>query len=184
MLLELERVKKNYDSFSLDCSMEVKEGCVTGLIGANGAGKSTTFKAILNLIRPDSGTIRIFGKDAASFEGKDKEKIGVVLSDSTFSGYLKEDFLAHCLLKLEEQTPQGKKYWAETEKAEPALAAVSASLRRESEPNELLMVYPYPDYLSRMAEKQGISPKEWKRISFFPRKKGGKAREIHPEIKE
>ena len=89
MLLELERVKKNYDSFSLDCSMEVKEGCVTGLIGANGAGKSTTFKAILNLIRPDSGTIRIFGKDAASFEGKDKKKIGVVLSDSTFSGYLK-----------------------------------------------------------------------------------------------
>ena len=89
MLLELERVKKNYDSFSLDCSMEVKEGCVTGLIGANGAGKSTTFKAILNLIRPDSGTIRIFGKDAVSFAGKDKEKIGVVLSDSTFSGYLK-----------------------------------------------------------------------------------------------
>ena len=103
---------------------------------------------------------------------------------SPFSGYLKEDFLAHCLLKLEEQTPQGKKYWAETEKAEPALAAVSASLRRESEPNELLMVYPYPDYLSRMAEKQGISPKEWKRVSFFPRKKGGKARETHPEIKE
>lgn len=89
MLLELESVKKNYDSFSLDCSMEVKEGCVTGLIGANGAGKSTTFKAILNLIRPDSGTIRIFGKDAASFAGKEKEKIGVVLSDSTFSGYLK-----------------------------------------------------------------------------------------------
>lgn len=89
MLLELESVKKNYDSFSLDCSMEVKEGCVTGLIGANGAGKSTTFKAILNLIRPDSGTIRIFGKDAVSFDGKDKERIGVVLSDSTFSGYLK-----------------------------------------------------------------------------------------------
>ncbi|MGM9568163.1 MAG: HEAT repeat domain-containing protein [Clostridia bacterium] len=103
---------------------------------------------------------------------------------SPFSGYLKDDFLAHCLLKLEEQTPQGKKCWAEQEKAKPALAAVSASLCRESEPNELLMVYPYPDFLSRMAEKQGIAPKEWKRVSFFPRKKGGKAKKTQPEIKE
>ena len=88
MMLELEHVKKNYKSFSLDCSMNVEAGCVTGLIGANGAGKSTTFKAILNLIRTESGNIRIFGKDHTLLDASDKEKIGVVLSDSTFSGYL------------------------------------------------------------------------------------------------
>ena len=63
-------------------------GCITGLIGQNGAGKSTTFKAALGLISADGGTIRIFGKDVRDLSKKDKEKIGVVLSDSGFSGYL------------------------------------------------------------------------------------------------
>ena len=49
MLLQVENVQKKYKDFALDCSLQVKEGCVTGLIGANGAGKSTLFKAILNL---------------------------------------------------------------------------------------------------------------------------------------
>ena len=44
-MLKLERVKKQYKNFTLDCSLEVRQGCITGLIGQNGAGKSTTFKA-------------------------------------------------------------------------------------------------------------------------------------------
>lgn len=88
MLLELNHVQKRYNGFSLDCSLNVEEGCVTGLIGANGAGKSTTFKAILNLIRTDGGEIRLFGKDSRNLDVRDKEKIGVVLADSTFSGIL------------------------------------------------------------------------------------------------
>ena len=47
MMLKIEHVRKNYDTFSLDCSLEVPQGCVTGLIGQNGAGKTTTFKALL-----------------------------------------------------------------------------------------------------------------------------------------
>ena len=61
---------------------------ITGLIGANGAGKSTTFKAILGLIGIDDGTITVFGKDSRDLTAKDKEGIGVVLSDSGFSEYL------------------------------------------------------------------------------------------------
>ena len=87
-MLKIEHVRKNYDSFSLDCSLEVKSGCITGLIGQNGAGKSTTFKSILGLISIDSGTIHILGKDIKEFKEKDKQKLGVVLSDSGFSGYL------------------------------------------------------------------------------------------------
>ena len=49
-MLRIENLRKNYKSFSLDCTMEVRPGCVTGLIGQNGAGKSTTFKAALGLI--------------------------------------------------------------------------------------------------------------------------------------
>lgn len=47
MLAELDHVKKQYGDFKLDCTIEIPEDCVTGLIGANGAGKSTTFKTIL-----------------------------------------------------------------------------------------------------------------------------------------
>ncbi len=87
-MLRIEHLTKNYKSFSLDCTMEVKPGCVTGLIGQNGAGKSTTFKAALGLVRPDGGNIRILGRDIRDFGAKDRQKLGVVLSDSGFSGYL------------------------------------------------------------------------------------------------
>lgn len=87
-MLKIENIKKNYNTFSLDCSMEVKPGSITGLIGQNGAGKSTTFKAILGLISIDGGSIEIFGKDIKDIKEKDKQQLGVVLSDSGFSGYL------------------------------------------------------------------------------------------------
>jgi len=87
-MLKLENVKKRYGDFQLECSLEVRSGFVTGLIGANGAGKSTTFKSILDLISIDSGKITIFDKDFNSITTADKEDIGVVLGTSGFSGYL------------------------------------------------------------------------------------------------
>ena len=87
-MLKLENVKKQYDGFELDCSLEVKEVCVTGLVGKNGAGKSTTFKAILGLIHVDSGDIQVFGKHPKELSPGDRERMGVVLADAGFSGYL------------------------------------------------------------------------------------------------
>lgn len=89
MLVEMKHVKKHYRDFSLDCSLQLKEGCITGLIGANGAGKSTAFKAILGLIRPEEGEIAVLGERGGNLTGKTKEEIGVVLPESTFSRYLK-----------------------------------------------------------------------------------------------
>lgn len=88
MLLNLERVQKQYGSFALDVSLRVEEGQVIGVIGANGAGKSTTFKSILGLIRAEAGECEVFGKPVAQLSPVDRAKIGVVLSDSGFSGYL------------------------------------------------------------------------------------------------
>lgn len=88
MMLQIDHLRKNYKTFSLDCSLRLLPGRVTGLIGQNGAGKTTTFKAILGLIQPDGGTIRIFGKDHRQFHAQDRQTLGVVLSDSGFSGYL------------------------------------------------------------------------------------------------
>lgn len=87
-MLKLDRAKKHYEGFDLDCSMEVKPGVVTGLIGKNGAGKSTTFKLILGLIRSDGGSVEVFGKAAEKLTVQDREEIGVVLADSGFSGFL------------------------------------------------------------------------------------------------
>lgn len=88
MLVKMEHVKKHYKDFALDCSLQVEEGRVTGLIGPNGAGKSTAFKAILDLIDIDAGAIAVLGKANGRFTQDDREQIGVVLSDSGFSGYL------------------------------------------------------------------------------------------------
>ena len=87
-MLKLNNVIKQYDKCRLECTMEVPVGQVTGLIGRNGAGKSTAFKSILGLIRTDGGTIEVFGKNVNDLTTKDKEQIGVVLADSGFSGYL------------------------------------------------------------------------------------------------
>lgn len=87
-MLKIKHLKKHYDNFSLSCSLEVHKGCITGLVGQNGAGKSTTFKAILGLVPADSGSITVFGKDLQSFTPEDRENLGVVLADSGFSGYL------------------------------------------------------------------------------------------------
>lgn len=87
-MLKIDHLQKQYGNFSLDCSLEVKAGCITGLIGQNGAGKSTTFKSALGLIAKDSGTISLLGKEMETFSARDRENLGVVLSDSGFSGYL------------------------------------------------------------------------------------------------
>lgn len=87
-MLRLNRVRKEYKGFQLDCTLEMQEGCVTGLIGKNGAGKSTTFKAVLGLVKTDGGSIEIFGKPVHEIGNKEKEDIGVVMSDAGFSGYL------------------------------------------------------------------------------------------------
>lgn len=81
-MLKIENLKKHYKDFDLDCTLEVKPGCITGLIGANGAGKSTTFKAILGLIDYDGGKIEVLGKTPEELEPEDREKMGVVQSAS------------------------------------------------------------------------------------------------------
>ncbi len=83
--LELKDVSKNYDGFLLDhVSLTLPQGCIMGLIGENGAGKSTTIKLILDLISRDSGTITLLGRDNQEDLKSIKENLGVVLDESCF----------------------------------------------------------------------------------------------------
>ena len=74
-MLEIKEVKKSYGEFQLDCSLNVEKGRITGLVGENGAGKSTVFKAVLGLISYDGGEIKIMGKTPEQLGEKEKEKL-------------------------------------------------------------------------------------------------------------
>lgn len=87
-MIEVDNLVKKYGDFRLDVSLKIPDGTVTGIVGKNGAGKSTTIKAILGLIKPDGGHVRINGKEAAALSGVEKRSIGAALSDSGFSAYL------------------------------------------------------------------------------------------------
>ena len=99
-MLEIKGVKKSYGEFQLDCSLNVEKGRITGLVGENGAGKSTVFKAVLGLISYDGGEIKILGKTPQELSEKEKEQMGVVLAEAGFSGYLKGKDVKAVLAKL------------------------------------------------------------------------------------
>lgn len=84
--LTVSGLTKNYKEFSLsDVSFEVPQGAIVGLIGENGAGKSTTLNAILGLIHKDAGEISIMGSPIEELSLDMKEKIGVVFDGTNFS---------------------------------------------------------------------------------------------------
>ncbi len=87
-MIELQEVEKNYNDFHFHVSMKIPKGQITGLIGKNGAGKSTAIKLILGLIKPDSGTVKIFGTPIETLEPDKKQAIGVSLAESGFSSQL------------------------------------------------------------------------------------------------
>ena len=74
-MLKLQNVVKNYGAFSLHCSLELKSGQLSALIGQNGAGKSTTFKAILGLISIDGGEIEVLGKPVQELTPEEKDAV-------------------------------------------------------------------------------------------------------------
>ena len=96
-MLKLTNLTKKYQGFTLNCSLEVRPGTITGFIGANGAGKSTTFKAILGLISHEGGEIELFGNKREAPTVEDKQRIGAVLAESCFSGELNVNDVARIL---------------------------------------------------------------------------------------
>ena len=80
--LGIKNVSKSFLGFCLDnVSLTLPSGCIMGLIGENGAGKSTTIKLILDMLHKDSGTITILGKDNDKNISLLKEDIGVVMDE-------------------------------------------------------------------------------------------------------
>ncbi|KKB44987.1 ABC transporter ATP-binding protein [Bacillus thermotolerans] len=84
-VVELKNVTKAFKGFSVkNMDLQVKKGFVTGFIGANGAGKSTTIKLMMNLLKPDAGEVKLFGLDYKTHEKAIKERIGFVYDGNVF----------------------------------------------------------------------------------------------------
>ena len=84
-LLSVNHLSKRYPGFALQqVSFSVYPGRIMGLIGKNGAGKSTTLKSILNMVHPDSGDVKMFGMDFYQHEKECKQQIGVVFGGVDF----------------------------------------------------------------------------------------------------
>ena len=81
--LEIKGLSKSFTGFKLDnLNLTLPRGCIMGLIGENGAGKSTTIKLILNMLHKESGTIAVLGKDNGENITLLKEDIGVVMDEA------------------------------------------------------------------------------------------------------
>lgn len=84
-LLKIEGLCKRYPGFALeDVSFSLAAGRIMGLIGKNGAGKSTTLKAALNMVSPQSGTVTMFGQDFYRHEKECRQRVGVVFGGIDF----------------------------------------------------------------------------------------------------
>ncbi len=86
-MLTLKNVQKTYPDFSLNCSLQIGAGQIVGLVGRNGAGKSTTFKMALGLISCEQGEITLFDKPLEQITDEDRQKLGVSLAEAGFSEY-------------------------------------------------------------------------------------------------
>ena len=82
--LEIKNLTKNFTDFSLNVTFSLPKGCVMGLIGTNGAGKSTTIKLVLDMLNKDGGTVKLFGKDHKDDLASTKEDLGIVLDGMGF----------------------------------------------------------------------------------------------------
>lgn len=137
--IETRGLTKHFKDFTLDSlDLELPEGCILGLIGENGAGKTTAIKLLLGILKPDSGTASVLGQDISGDMSRVKEDIGVVLDEPGLPEKL-------TLRQLEKIMPSIYKSWSRED--------FSAYIRRLDLPEDK----PYKDFSRGMKMKLGLA---------------------------
>lgn len=100
-VIEVDHLTKKYQGFTLDdISFKVPAGAIVGFVGENGAGKSTTMKAMLGLMPVESGDVKILGNQVGDEDGAWREQIGVVFDESNFPQELRVKDVWHILKNI------------------------------------------------------------------------------------
>ncbi len=88
-IFHVDNLCKKYKNFKINnVSLQLPKGFIMGLIGENGAGKTTLIKLIMNLVKKDSGDIKIFDKDNVKFEREIKDRIGFVYDEVCYYDHM------------------------------------------------------------------------------------------------
>jgi len=89
-VIEIKNLSKRFNNLTAvdELNLNVYQGDVFGFLGPNGAGKSTTIRMLLTLIKPDSGSIKIFGKDLQKERLEILKNVGSIVEKPDFYGYL------------------------------------------------------------------------------------------------
>ena len=99
-MIIMKDVRKKYGDFEFQMSLEIPDGRITGLVGKNGAGKSTAIKLLLGLAKPDAGEIRILGSEGKELPVSVKQEIGASLAESGFCSQFTVDDAKHILARM------------------------------------------------------------------------------------
>lgn len=83
-ILSVKNLRKDYPDFHLDMTFDLPKGSIMGLVGANGAGKTTVLRLILGLAKPDGGELQVVGCDDLNKAPVLREEIGVVFDECSF----------------------------------------------------------------------------------------------------
>lgn len=119
-MLSIKGLNKRYSNFDVDdVSFDIPDGSVVGLIGENGAGKSTVIKCILGAVHPDGGQILLNGKRIEGLSRADRQKIAFVLDDIGLPMELNLTMLNNVLSNIFEKW-DGQKFRNLTRKFQPA----------------------------------------------------------------
>ena len=108
--IEMKHVSKTYGSFAIkDLNLTLPEGCIMGLVGENGAGKSTTIRLLMHSVTKEAGEIKVLGVDNTSKEFLGvREDVGVVLDEAYFpevlNGWDVNKIMKHTYKNWEEET--------------------------------------------------------------------------------
>lgn len=137
--IETRELTKSFKGFTLDrLSLVLPSGCILGLIGENGAGKTTAIKLLLGILKADSGSASVLGQDISGDMGLVKEEIGVVLDEPGLPEKLTVKQLGNIM-------PNIYKSWSRED--------FSAYIRRLDLPEDK----PYKDFSRGMKMKLGLA---------------------------
>jgi ABC-2 type transport system ATP-binding protein len=139
--LKVEKLKKTYSNGLLaldEISLEIRAGRFFGLLGPNGAGKTTLINSIVSLARPDSGNVKVFGRDAFEEFREARRMIGVSPQEINLDKFLtvEEVMLFHAGYygvpkdEARERTEELLEQFALTAKRRQRVSTLSGGMKR------------------------------------------------------